>query len=232
MSRLNICLSGVIAFTALFTALPRTASSKPASPAKPGPLPPARTVTSSVRPAAPAPLRNQLPPRLLNRRSLLTSRSMGFRGARYRYGSASPRATDCSGLTMQLYRSVGIKLPRSSRAQFKVGKSVPRNALLPGDLVFFRTRGGISHVGMFIGNNKMIHAVNPSRGIRIDSLGSSYYHRRYAGARRLLPEGAPVPLAPANVPMGNGEPPAGADDDDAPVAAAPPVGRAVVAGQE
>jgi cell wall-associated NlpC family hydrolase len=121
---------------------------------------------------------------------------MGFRQARYRFGAASPHATDCSGMTMQLYRTVGIKLPHSARAQYHYGKAVAKKDLLPGDLCFFNTRGGISHVGMYIGDGKMIHAANPRKGVRIDPLSTSYYARRFVGARRLLPEGAPMPVLP------------------------------------
>jgi hypothetical protein len=89
---------------------------------------------------------------------------------------------------MQLYKSLGIKLPHSSRGQFRYGAPVSRKDLLPGDLLFFKTgRGGISHVGMYIGDSRMIHAANPRKGVRIDSLNAPYYSRRYAGARRLLP---------------------------------------------
>jgi cell wall-associated NlpC family hydrolase len=138
------------------------------------------------------PRRDRPASRLLNRRAVLSRRAMSFRGARYRFGAASPRATDCSGLTMQLYRSIGISLPHSSRSQYGYGKSVSKANLLPGDLVFFGHGRGISHVGMYIGGGRMIHAANPRKGVRIDAV---FGHRSmsYVGARRLLPEGAPMP---------------------------------------
>jgi hypothetical protein len=128
---------------------------------------------------------------------------------------------------MQLYRSVGIKLPHSSRAQYHYGKPVKGSDLLPGDLLFFNTHGhGISHVAMYIGNGKMIHAANPRKGVRIDLLSSPYYAHRLVGARRLLPEGAPVPETPENVEMGNGEPPV---DEAAPSSDPVTLGTAKVA---
>ncbi len=122
---------------------------------------------------------------------------MGFRSARYVFGAANLRSTDCSGLTMQLYRSVGIALPHSARSQYHYGRTVSRKDLLPGDLVFFGRSRGISHVGMFIGNGKMIHAANPRKGVRIDALSSSWYVKRFVGARRLLKEGMPSPELPS-----------------------------------
>jgi hypothetical protein len=189
-------------------------------------LSPARLAHSEPTPASSA-LRRDIPaPRLLNRRALLSRHAMSFRGARYRFGAANARVTDCSGLTMQLYRSVGIKLPHSSRAQYHYGKPVKGTDLLPGDLLFFSTHGGgISHVGMYIGNGKMIHAANPRKGVRIDLLSSRYYAKRLVGARRLLPEGAAIPETPSDVQMGNGEPPV----DEAQPETDPSIGTAKVA---
>lgn len=109
-----------------------------------------------------------------------------YLGHPYRYGGSSSRGFDCSGFVLHVYRSAGIHLPHSSRAQAAVGKPVPRNQLQPGDLVFFRTRGRhISHVGIYIGNGKFIHASSARGRVRIDSLDKGYYKQRYAGARRV-----------------------------------------------
>jgi len=82
---------------------------------------------------------------------------------------------------------LGVSLPRSSDTQFRRGQPVSRSDLAPGDVVFFENtyKSGISHVGLYIGNNEFIHAANSRRGVRIDSLDSSYYAPRYAGARRM-----------------------------------------------
>lgn len=116
----------------------------------------------------------------------LVGRALSWLGTRYVWGGLSRKGVDCSGLTRLIYKSEGIDLPRTAKQQFKAGRPVPRKSLVPGDLVFFNTRGPITHVGMYIGNNKFIHAANPRRGVRIDSLGSAYYHKRFAGARRYI----------------------------------------------
>jgi cell wall-associated NlpC family hydrolase len=116
-------------------------------------------------------------------RSLISS-ALSWLGTRYIWGGSSRKGVDCSGLTQLLYKKEGVNLPHSAKLQYKKGKPVPRLALRPGDLVFFNTKGPLSHVGVYIGNNKFLHASNPKRGVRVDSLGSSYYSKRFAGARR------------------------------------------------
>lgn len=110
-------------------------------------------------------------------------------GVPYRWGGESPRTGfDCSGFTMVVYRLNGLDLPRSSRQQWKVGKQISRRQLQKGDLVFFATSGNgrISHVGIYTGKDKFLHA--PSRGSRIktSSLSSTYFKTRYVGARSYL----------------------------------------------
>ncbi|MHB0911890.1 MAG: C40 family peptidase [Armatimonadota bacterium] len=114
----------------------------------------------------------------------LIKRAVDWLGTRYVWGGASRKGIDCSGLTQQLYAKEGIKLPHNAKAQYKLGNPVSKSALLPGDLVFFNTRGPLTHVGLYIGNNKFLHAANKKRGVRIDRLDSKYYQKRYAGARR------------------------------------------------
>jgi hypothetical protein len=111
-----------------------------------------------------------------------------FVGTAYRWGGASQRdGFDCSGLTMTVYRLNGLELPRSARDQFNTGTPVGRDALQPGDLVFFATGSStsrISHVGIYSGQGQFIHA--PSRGNTIGStaLSNGYFSSRYKGARR------------------------------------------------
>lgn len=112
--------------------------------------------------------------------------ALAFRGTRYRRGGASRGGFDCSGFTRYVFAKYGITLPHSSAAQAKIGKPVPKSELQPGDLVFFQTyRRGISHVGIYIGNGKFVHASTYRRGVTVDSLNSSYYASRYRGARRV-----------------------------------------------
>jgi cell wall-associated NlpC family hydrolase len=113
-------------------------------------------------------------------------RALGYLGTRYRYGASGARGFDCSGFTSYIYRQHGISLPHNSAAQYRVGKPVSRSELRPGDLVFFRTRGSrISHVGIYIGNGKFVHASSARGRVRVDTLTSGYYHQRYVGARRI-----------------------------------------------
>lgn len=139
--------------------------------------------------------RRSTSPRSANRRTL-SSGSAGesivrvasrFKGVRYRWGGSSRSGFDCSGFTRYVFRQrAGVELPHSASAQFRRGAPVSRNHLKPGDLVFFQTyRRGASHVGIYIGNGKFIHASSAGGRVRVDSLNDGYYRQRYVGARRL-----------------------------------------------
>lgn len=121
------------------------------------------------------------------RRSIVKT-AENFIGIPYRWGGASSKGFDCSGLSMTVYQLNGLNLPRTSREQWKVGKPVLRRQLSKGDLVFFATSGWnkVSHVGIYKGNNKFIHASGTGKKIRIDSLLGKYYRSRYVGARKYL----------------------------------------------
>ncbi len=104
-------------------------------------------------------------------------------GDRYVWGAAGPVRWDCSGLTMRAFEQAGVKLPHSSRAQYGYGRSIARANLQPGDLVFFGSP--ISHVGIYIGQGKMVHAPRPGARVQIVEFGSSFGKKKYVGARRL-----------------------------------------------
>jgi len=109
-----------------------------------------------------------------------------FLGARYRFGGNSRNALDCSSFTQQVFREQKVSLPRTAREQFYVGNEVMRGDLQKGDLVFFQTYARFpSHVGIYLGNRKMIHASSRDRRVVISSMDTPYYTSRFLGARRV-----------------------------------------------
>lgn len=108
-----------------------------------------------------------------------------WRGTRYRLGGRGGNGIDCSGLTQVVYRDLfGRQLPRTTDDQEKVGRSVGRHALAPGDLVFFKTGLRQRHVGIYVEDGMFLHA-SRSNGVRLSSLDSDYWRSRYWKARRL-----------------------------------------------
>ena len=100
-------------------------------------------------------------------------------GKPYRYGAAGPNAFDCSGLVMSAFRKAGVRLPRTSAAQSKAGTAVRRAQLQPGDLLFFYTP--VSHVGIYLGDGKMVHASTSGQPVKISRIGGRPLHN----ARRI-----------------------------------------------
>ena len=116
----------------------------------------------------------------------LVQTALACRGTHYVRGGSSRGGFDCSGFTRYVFAKYGVSLPHSSSAQAGAGRSVSRDELQPGDLVFFQTNSrGISHVGIYIGSGNFVHAASRGRGVTVDSLSSSYYGSRYRGARRV-----------------------------------------------
>jgi peptidoglycan DL-endopeptidase LytE len=122
--------------------------------------------------------------------SLLTVREVSQRylGVTYRYGGTNPSAgLDCSGFVQIVFAEMGLKLPRTSALQFQAGIEVAREDLTEGDLVFFDTIGrGVSHVGIYLGDDQFIHAASNPGKVTISSLSEKYWQPKYLGARRVL----------------------------------------------
>ena len=117
----------------------------------------------------------------------LIMNAMSLIGLSYRFGGNSPtQGLDCSGFMQYIFkRSMGITLPRTSAEMATVGQQVDRANLKPGDMVFFGGGGRVSHVGMYIGNDRFIHAPRTGRDIEITSMNGTYWKNRYITARRV-----------------------------------------------
>ncbi|MNQ45032.1 MULTISPECIES: C40 family peptidase [unclassified Pseudomonas] len=122
----------------------------------------------------------------------ILERGMSLIGTRYRFGGTSEAGFDCSGFIGYLFREeAGMNLPRSTREMINVDAPlVSRSKLQPGDLLFFATngrRGRVSHAGIYLGDNQFIHSSSSrSGGVRVDSLGDSYWSKTFIEAKRAL----------------------------------------------
>lgn len=107
---------------------------------------------------------------------------------KYVSGGTNSSGYDCSGLTFGIFRDkLGVTLPRSSLDQSKAGKTIKKSDLVPGDLMFFKTTSAtVGHVGIYIGDNKMIHASTRKRKIMITDINSSYYKKTYVTSKRMI----------------------------------------------
>jgi cell wall-associated NlpC family hydrolase len=120
----------------------------------------------------------------------VASYAVQFAGSRYVYGGSGPRGFDCSGFTSYVYGNFGVGLPHSAAAQYSTayGAAVgDMGNLAPGDLVFFRGTGGhrgISHVALYIGGGRVIHAMTPRYGVQVSNINDSYWVQHYYGAIR------------------------------------------------
>jgi cell wall-associated NlpC family hydrolase len=152
-------------------------------------------VTSLASPLAVLADATETNPRPLNRLQSFTSRAselvlsaINMIGIRYKYGGNAPESgLDCSGLVRYVFKEVlGRDLPRTSEEISRVGEQVDAKDLQPGDLVFYNTlRRGFSHVGIYLGDNKFIHAPSAGGSVRIESMDISYWKQRFNGARRI-----------------------------------------------
>jgi cell wall-associated NlpC family hydrolase len=121
---------------------------------------------------------------------LVAGTALEYRGTPYRYGGSDPGSGfDCSGLVHYVYAQYGMDIPREVDAQYRTGTKIPDNKVQPGDLFFFETDGkgkGASHVAIAISSRQFVHAPSSDGVVRVEALNSTYWGRRYLGARRLL----------------------------------------------
>lgn len=131
-------------------------------------------------------------------RGRLVDTALSYVGTYYKYaGMSRAGGFDCSGLVYRTYIDVaGIRLPRMVPDMYNTGTPIDKSELLPGDLLFFNTLGYVSHVGMYIGDGKFVHAENEKTGVIVTSLSKNYYVRTYVGARRHF-EAEPPDIAEA-----------------------------------
>jgi cell wall-associated NlpC family hydrolase len=114
-------------------------------------------------------------------------RAVALLGAPYRYGGSGPTAFDCSGLVSYVHQGIGIQVPRTAAEQYQAATPVNKADLAPGDLLFFRTRGrGVSHVAIYAGAGRFVHAPQTGRAIEMRALEDDYYGPRFVGAGRLF----------------------------------------------
>jgi cell wall-associated NlpC family hydrolase len=112
----------------------------------------------------------------------------GLLGTPYRYGGTSPRGFDCSGLVYYAYRQAGVSVPRTTQAQRRHAKPVELAGIQPGDLLFFKHGfRGVSHVGIYTGNQHFIHAPSSGKQVTYASLDNPYWENRLIAAGRYYP---------------------------------------------
>ncbi len=131
----------------------------------------------------------------------LATAALNMLGIKYRFGGETPNTGfDCSGLvSYAAEKSLGLKLPRTSAEIAREGESIKSSELKKGDLVFFNTRGHRnSHVGIYLGDKKFVHAPRAGAVVRIESMDIAYWKKRYNGARRLAANTTSSSLAAAN----------------------------------
>ncbi len=142
--------------------------------------------------------------------------ALGLIGVSYRFGGDTPEeGLDCSGLVRHVFQQVtGVTLPRTAKEMSRIGGAVPKTELAAGDLVFFNTRRfAFSHVGIYLGNDRFIHAPRTGRDVEIAQLDSRYWQRHFDGARRLV--GVIPALVPTLIGSAVAAPLASAGDDAA-----------------
>jgi cell wall-associated NlpC family hydrolase len=148
----------------------------------------AQSLTESEPQPLPKSFASTVSTAVVDKTETLINNAMQLIGVRYRWGGNTPQSgLDCSGFVRYVFNDTfGFLLPRKSSQMSKVGLQIRKDELQPGDLVFFNTmRHAFSHVGIYLGDNKFIHAPSKGKSIRVDDMTKVYWEKRYNGARRL-----------------------------------------------
>jgi cell wall-associated NlpC family hydrolase len=158
------------------------ATAKPAAKAAAQPAAAARSGQSRGTSAAPQP-----PPAASSGASKVVQIGLKYLGYRYRWGGTTPAGFDCSGFVYYVFNQAGVSMSRSMDAQIGSGPHISSSDLRPGDIVYFRNtyRSGLSHIGIYVGNGKFVHAADYDTGVELSDLWSSYWAAHYAGATRV-----------------------------------------------
>jgi murein DD-endopeptidase len=116
--------------------------------------------------------------------------AMGMVGARYRFGGTDPiEGFDCSGLAFYAYTQAGYRIPRTSQEQFRAARKIALGDADAGDLVFFQDQEKLSHVGIYLGGGRFVHAPAGGQKVAVASIDSDYYQQHLVAVGRLLPPG-------------------------------------------
>lgn len=139
-------------------------------------------------PAVPTPPSVEPRPQPGEARGPIAQLALSMIGVRYRYGGDHPsEGFDCSGLVYYAYTSNGHDVPRTSQAQFAAARKIPLAEAAEGDLLFFRDQAKLSHVGIYLGDGRFVHAPSSGDTVRVADLDAPYYQRHFVAAGRLLP---------------------------------------------
>lgn len=111
--------------------------------------------------------------------------ALSMKGTPYRYGGSTPAGFDCSGLVQYSYARAGARVPRTTRGLWRASRAVPLARIRPGDLLFFNPEGKrFSHVGLYLGDGRFVHAPSSGRTVSVANLQQPYWRHHFAGARR------------------------------------------------
>ncbi|MCL4792229.1 MAG: C40 family peptidase [Gammaproteobacteria bacterium] len=148
------------------------------------PAPAARTPVPTASPDASSPV-----PLLDPLRTQVVFTAMQMVGVPYLWGGSTPAGFDCSGLVQYAYSNAGLRLPRTAAGQFAAATPLALENAVAGDLLFFNDRSRTSHVAIYLGEGRFVHAPNGGSQVSLDNLATSYWRTHFSGAGRIIPPG-------------------------------------------